>query len=92
MAENLEGAGAEAGAVVGSLRRDDGGLDRFLANAAELWVRGAEVDLAAVPSAWNRISTPSSTMLPPTISVPCNCASGLEPPESRAENGLLPLN
>ncbi|MEU0765165.1 acyltransferase domain-containing protein, partial [Streptomyces microflavus] len=32
------------GVVTGSLRRDDGGLDRFLAGVAELWVRGVEVD------------------------------------------------
>ncbi|MEU0149427.1 SDR family NAD(P)-dependent oxidoreductase [Streptomyces sp. NPDC006288] len=32
------------GVVTGSLRRDDGGLDRFLSSAAELWVRGVEVD------------------------------------------------
>ncbi|MEU0150246.1 type I polyketide synthase [Streptomyces sp. NPDC006288] len=34
----------EDGVVTGSLRRDDGGLDRFLAGVAELWVRGVEVD------------------------------------------------
>ncbi|MEU0149428.1 type I polyketide synthase [Streptomyces sp. NPDC006288] len=34
----------EDGVVTGSLRRDDGGLDRFLSSAAELWVRGVEVD------------------------------------------------
>ncbi|MBH5338519.1 SDR family NAD(P)-dependent oxidoreductase [Streptomyces pactum] len=31
-------------AAVGSLRRDDGGLDRFLASLAEAWTRGAPVD------------------------------------------------
>ncbi|MGQ0841524.1 type I polyketide synthase [Actinokineospora sp.] len=31
------------GAVVGSLRRDDGGLDRFWRSAAEAWTRGAPV-------------------------------------------------
>ncbi|MFG2045778.1 acyltransferase domain-containing protein, partial [Dactylosporangium sp. NPDC048998] len=30
--------------VVGTLRRDDGDLDRFWLNAAELWVSGAAVD------------------------------------------------
>ncbi|MEU0009614.1 polyketide synthase dehydratase domain-containing protein, partial [Streptomyces sp. NPDC006314] len=30
--------------VTGTLRRDDGGLDRFLTSAGELWVRGIEVD------------------------------------------------
>ncbi|MFI8093910.1 SDR family NAD(P)-dependent oxidoreductase [Streptomyces sp. NPDC086080] len=36
------------GVVTGSLRRDDGGLERFLSSVAELWVRGVEVDWAAV--------------------------------------------
>ncbi|PHQ53338.1 hypothetical protein BLA24_02545 [Streptomyces cinnamoneus] len=35
-------------AVVGSLRRDAGGLDRFLTSVAEAHVRGVEVDRAAV--------------------------------------------
>ncbi|MFE7130823.1 type I polyketide synthase [Streptomyces sp. NPDC057638] len=33
--------------VTGSLRRDDGGLGRFLASAAELWVHGVDVDWSA---------------------------------------------
>ncbi|MFI1017870.1 SDR family NAD(P)-dependent oxidoreductase [Streptomyces sp. NPDC020965] len=46
--ETLESFGDDApGVVTGSLRRDDGGLDRFLANAAELWVRGVDVDWTA---------------------------------------------
>ncbi|WP_067259426.1 type I polyketide synthase [Streptomyces sp. DSM 15324] len=35
---------ADEAVVTGSLRRDDGGLDRFLASLGELWVRGVEVD------------------------------------------------
>ncbi|THA34085.1 SDR family NAD(P)-dependent oxidoreductase [Streptomyces sp. A1277] len=38
---------AEESVVTGSLRRDDGGLDRFLASAAELWVRGVDIDWTA---------------------------------------------
>ncbi|MFE9683955.1 SDR family NAD(P)-dependent oxidoreductase [Streptomyces sp. NPDC006285] len=34
--------------AVGSLRRDDGGLERFLTSAAELFVQGTHVDWAAV--------------------------------------------
>ncbi|MEV4148838.1 type I polyketide synthase [Amycolatopsis sp. NPDC049691] len=34
--------------VVGSLRRGDGGLSRFLTSLAELWTRGAVVDWAAL--------------------------------------------
>ncbi|MFE7132363.1 type I polyketide synthase [Streptomyces sp. NPDC057638] len=44
--ETLESS-PEATVVTGSLRRDDGGLDRFLASAAELWVHGVDVDWSA---------------------------------------------
>ncbi|MCX4743061.1 SDR family NAD(P)-dependent oxidoreductase [Streptomyces antibioticus] len=37
---------AEDAVVTGSLRRDDGGLDRFLTSLGELWVHGVEVDWA----------------------------------------------
>src|SRR5262249_34029523 len=44
----VQGAAEEAGAaeagVGGTLRRDEGGLRRALASAAELWVRGVPVD------------------------------------------------
>ncbi len=43
------GAGDARGvAVTGSLRRDDGGLARFLGSLAELWIRGVEVDWAGM--------------------------------------------
>nr|WP_226356557.1 type I polyketide synthase [Pseudonocardia sp. ICBG601] len=42
--EALDAAG-EPSVVTGTLRRDDGGLDRFLASAAQLWIRGVPVDL-----------------------------------------------
>ncbi|MFD0279946.1 acyltransferase domain-containing protein, partial [Kitasatospora sp. NPDC127111] len=46
--ETLESAGAGRRSVVaGTLRRDHGGLGRFLLSAAELWVRGVPVDWAA---------------------------------------------
>ncbi|WP_267881904.1 type I polyketide synthase [Streptomyces albus] len=38
---------ADNAVVTGSLRRDDGGLDRFTAGLAELWVHGVTVDWAA---------------------------------------------
>ncbi|MFD7862993.1 SDR family NAD(P)-dependent oxidoreductase [Streptomyces sp. NPDC059783] len=38
---------ADEGIVTGSLRRDDGGLDRFLSGLAELWVQGVDVDWTA---------------------------------------------
>ncbi|MGW4750749.1 acyltransferase domain-containing protein, partial [Streptomyces sp. NPDC004290] len=37
-----------AGVASGTLRRDNGGLDRFLLSAAEVFVRGVQVDWAAV--------------------------------------------
>ncbi|WP_159056408.1 type I polyketide synthase, partial [Streptomyces sp. DSM 15324] len=37
---------ADEAVVTGSLRRDDGGLDRFLASLGELWVHGIDVDWA----------------------------------------------
>ncbi|MFE6975980.1 type I polyketide synthase [Streptomyces sp. NPDC057682] len=38
---------ADESVVTGSLRRDDGGLDRFLSGVAELWVHGVDVDWTA---------------------------------------------
>jgi NADP-dependent 3-hydroxy acid dehydrogenase YdfG len=38
----------EDATVTGTLRRDDGGLERFLTSAAELFVRGTEIDWAAL--------------------------------------------
>ncbi|MFF8452759.1 type I polyketide synthase [Streptomyces leeuwenhoekii] len=46
--DTLERAGLEAGAVTGSLRRGEGGPERFLASLAELHVRGVAVD-------WSRV-------------------------------------
>ena len=43
VAETCESAGVQA-VSVGTLRRDDGGMERFLAPAAELHVRGVPVD------------------------------------------------
>ncbi|MFI2646034.1 type I polyketide synthase, partial [Streptomyces sp. NPDC018610] len=34
----------EEAVVTGTLRREDGGLDRFLTSAGELWTRGVDVD------------------------------------------------
>ncbi|MFE9405159.1 type I polyketide synthase [Streptomyces sp. NPDC006530] len=48
----LEGAGAH-GIVTGSLRRDDGGLRRFLTSAAEAHVRG-------LPLAWHHLTGTSA--------------------------------
>ncbi|MEV4019629.1 type I polyketide synthase [Nonomuraea angiospora] len=60
MREAVEEAGAEA-VVVGTLRRDDGGLRRLWTSAAELWVRGAEIDWAGVyePARPNQVELPT---------------------------------
>ncbi|GAA0952507.1 SDR family NAD(P)-dependent oxidoreductase [Actinocorallia libanotica] len=46
LVEPVEDAG---GAVLGTLRRDEGGLERFLLSAAEAWTRGVVVDWTAHP-------------------------------------------
>nr|BAW35614.1 modular polyketide synthase [Streptomyces sp. RK95-74] len=45
--ETAEDAGREA-AAIGSLRRDEGGLDRFWTSLGEAWTRGVDVDWGAV--------------------------------------------
>ncbi|MFF7653738.1 type I polyketide synthase [Streptomyces sp. NPDC007983] len=45
--ETAEDAGVDA-AAIGSLRRDEGGLDRFWASVGEAWSRGVAVDWHAV--------------------------------------------
>ncbi|ATL82958.1 type I polyketide synthase [Streptomyces malaysiensis subsp. malaysiensis] len=45
--ETAEDAGREA-AAIGSLRRDEGGLDRFWVSLGEAWTRGVNVDWEAV--------------------------------------------
>ncbi|QLH21859.1 type I polyketide synthase [Streptomyces sp. Rer75] len=45
--ETAEDAG-RAAAAIGSLRRDEGGLDRFWASLGEAWTRGVHVDWEAV--------------------------------------------
>ncbi|MEU1803531.1 type I polyketide synthase, partial [Streptomyces sp. NPDC019937] len=45
--ETAEDAGREA-AAIGSLRRDEGGLDRFWTSLGEAWTRGVDVDWHAV--------------------------------------------
>jgi polyketide synthase 12 len=50
ISECAEAAGASAVAV-GSLRREDGGPERFLVSVAEAWAHGASVDWSALTSA-----------------------------------------
>ncbi len=47
--------------VAGSLRREQGGLERFITSLAEVWVRGVEVDWGALfkGSAAKRVSLPT---------------------------------
>ncbi|MEZ4449167.1 MAG: amino acid adenylation domain-containing protein [Nannocystaceae bacterium] len=61
LAGSIEAALDEAGvrgAVVGSLRRDDGGIERVLQGLGELIVRGHDVDLGAILPAARRVSLP----------------------------------
>ncbi|MFF7649490.1 type I polyketide synthase [Streptomyces sp. NPDC007983] len=46
LGESMDAAGVD-GVVVGSLRRDEGGLRRFLSSVGEAYVAGVEVDWAA---------------------------------------------
>ncbi|MGW9643593.1 SDR family NAD(P)-dependent oxidoreductase, partial [Streptomyces albidoflavus] len=59
--ETIEDSGTSAGAfTVGSLRRDDGGLDRLLTSLAELHVRGVSPDWAKVfPDTARRVGLPT---------------------------------
>ncbi|MFF2655704.1 type I polyketide synthase, partial [Streptomyces sp. NPDC058045] len=50
---------ALSASVVGSLRRDEGGWDRFMTSVAEAWVRGVEVDWAKVLPGGRRVDLPT---------------------------------
>ncbi|MEV5881055.1 acyltransferase domain-containing protein, partial [Streptomyces sp. NPDC052101] len=56
--EVAEAAGADL-VSVGTLRRDQGGLGRFVISLAELWVRGVEVDWTAVVGEGGRVDLPT---------------------------------
>ncbi|MFF7656903.1 SDR family NAD(P)-dependent oxidoreductase [Streptomyces sp. NPDC007983] len=56
--QTLEGDGTTAPAV-GSLRRDEGGLRRFLTSAAEAQVAGVPVDLATLHPGARRVDLPT---------------------------------
>ncbi|MGW8670390.1 SDR family NAD(P)-dependent oxidoreductase [Streptomyces niveus] len=53
-------AGARDGTVSGTLRRDDGGLDRFLRSAGDLWAAGVDIDWStAFPDDARRVDLPT---------------------------------
>ncbi|MCX2729381.1 SDR family NAD(P)-dependent oxidoreductase [Saccharopolyspora sp. NFXS83] len=56
--ETAEAAGTTV-AALGSLRRDDGGLDRFLASLGEAWTRGATPDWSAALAGGRRVELPT---------------------------------
>ncbi len=58
MQETIDAAEAPA-VVVGSLRRDDGGMDRFLRSAGEAYVHGAPVDWTPLFPGARRIDLPT---------------------------------
>ncbi|WP_182883673.1 type I polyketide synthase [Microbispora sp. H10949] len=65
--EILEAAAEDRStAVVGTLRREDGGLGRVLVSVAEAWVNGVPVDWAAHPPIARRVRTPRRIPTLPT--------------------------
>ncbi|MBM7173643.1 SDR family NAD(P)-dependent oxidoreductase, partial [Streptomyces sp. G44] len=56
--QTLADAGVEA-AVLGSLRRDEGGLERFVTSLAEGWVRGLAVDWSPLLTGGRRVDLPT---------------------------------
>jgi acyl transferase domain-containing protein len=50
---------AKGGVVVGSLRSDDGGLDRFLTSVGELYAHGVPVDWAALYPGGRQVELPT---------------------------------
>jgi acyl transferase domain-containing protein/thioesterase domain-containing protein/acyl carrier protein len=55
----LEEHGTAAAAIIGTLRRDDGGAERMLSSLAEAWVNGAPVDWTVVARARQRVELPT---------------------------------
>ncbi|WP_455569400.1 type I polyketide synthase [Streptomyces rapamycinicus] len=56
--ESIDAAGAEA-VVLGSLRRDEGGLDRFLRSVGEAYVHGVAVDWSSLFGGARRVELPT---------------------------------
>ncbi|WP_425425405.1 type I polyketide synthase [Amycolatopsis saalfeldensis] len=81
--DTIGAAGVDDAIVLGSLRRDDGGRDRFLTSAAELFAGGGEVDWPAVLPGGRRVPLPtypfrrSRYWLDPAVS-PNAAAMGLD--------------
>ncbi|MGW4079221.1 type I polyketide synthase, partial [Streptomyces asiaticus] len=57
--ETLDDAGAHGGLVLASLRRDDGGLPRFLTALAEAYAHGVEVDWLPLFPGARRVDLPT---------------------------------
>ncbi|MEU1949121.1 SDR family NAD(P)-dependent oxidoreductase, partial [Streptomyces sp. NPDC020125] len=57
--ETLDDAGADGGLVLASLRRDDGGLVRFLSALAEAYAHGVEVDWLPLFPGARRVDLPT---------------------------------
>ncbi|MFF2853004.1 SDR family NAD(P)-dependent oxidoreductase [Streptomyces sp. NPDC058001] len=52
-------AGDVPGAAIGSLRRDEGGMDRFLTSVAEAFVHGVDVDWTSMLPGGRRVDLPT---------------------------------
>ncbi|WP_461003884.1 acyltransferase domain-containing protein, partial [Streptomonospora sediminis] len=61
MIDSLDGTGS---AVAGTLRRDDGGMDRFLRSAGEIWTSGASVRWPAAIETQSKSRPPARIELP----------------------------
>ncbi|MFD5433996.1 type I polyketide synthase [Kitasatospora sp. NPDC127067] len=73
--------------VTGTLRREDGGPDRLLAGAAELWTAGVAVDWSAAFAGGTRTALPTYAFQrrrywPDPLPAPARAAGGGDPAES----------
>ena len=88
--DEAAGTAAPAATVTGTLRREDGGPDRFLATLAQVHARGMAVDWAAVLGAGRRVELPTYAFQRerywprPTQATPTTVPPPGEPSEDRA--------
>ncbi|WP_338894332.1 SDR family NAD(P)-dependent oxidoreductase [Streptomyces sp. TG1A-60] len=85
--ETADDARANA-TVTGTLRRDDGGPDRFLAGAAELWTAGVGVDWSPAFTGGRRIALPTYAFQrrrfwPDPLPAQAHTAGAADPGETR---------
>ncbi|HEY7145313.1 MAG TPA: beta-ketoacyl synthase N-terminal-like domain-containing protein, partial [Streptosporangiaceae bacterium] len=90
----LAGAAVEDVILTGTLRRDDGGPDRFLMSLAELHAHGVAVDWAAMLGGGRRLELPTYPFqhqrfwLTQAAGPPLTMAAGPPPPAADTQAGL----